>query len=81
MMHREPKPRSCTLPVGSITKAMRARDVLALAAIPATVVSADAAAARRGCAYAIAYPCERNHSVRRILKDAGFSLRGGGEDA
>ena len=78
-MHREPKPKFCTIPVGSVTRAMRARDVLALAAIPANVVSADAAAIRRGCAYAVALSCDRVQAARRILRDAGFSLRAGGD--
>ncbi|MBQ3639571.1 MAG: DUF3343 domain-containing protein [Clostridia bacterium] len=67
----------CLSPVGSITQALRARDVLAREGIGVTVVRNDPAATRHGCAYAISYPCDRERQIRGILRGAGLRLRGG----
>ena len=47
----------CVAVVGSMTQALRAQKVLANAAVRADVVKADSAHTRRGCAYALSYPC------------------------
>ena len=68
----------CIAPVGAITQAMHARDVLARGGIAATVVRNDPAATGSGCAYAVSYPCERERMARRLLRGAGIHPRGGG---
>lgn len=68
----------CLLPIGAITQAMRAKEVLARGGIPATVVRNDPAATGFGCAYAVSYPCEQDRAVRRLLRGAGIRARGGG---
>lgn len=67
----------CVAPIGSITQALRARDVLAREGIGVTVVRNDPAATRHGCAYAISYPCDRERQIRGALRGAGFRWRGG----
>ncbi|MBQ7335147.1 MAG: DUF3343 domain-containing protein [Clostridia bacterium] len=72
----------CVCVIGSMTQAMRAQKVLANAAIRADVVKADSGETRRGCAYALSYPCVQDGNVRTILQNAGIRARGfygGGE--
>lgn len=68
----------CLSPIGAITQAMRAKEVLARGGIMATVVRNDPAATGYGCAYAVSYPCEQEREVRRLLRRAGIHPRGGG---
>lgn len=75
-MRNDLKMNRCVAVVGPMTRAMRAQQVLASAAIRVEVIKADSAKAGRGCAYAIAYSCHQEESVRRILRDAGIHLRG-----
>ena len=65
----------CLAIIGSMTQAIRAQRVLASAAIRAEVVKADAADARRGCAYALSYPCTQGANVRAVLKSGGVRVR------
>ena len=69
----------CLAPVRAITQAMHARDILTRGGITATVVRNDPAATGSGCAYAVSYPCERERTVRRLLRGAGIRPRGGGK--
>lgn len=68
---------TCTAPIGSVTQAMHARDILARNGIPVTVVRNDPATTRHGCAYAISYPCEKERVIRAALRSAGIRWRGG----
>lgn len=68
---------ACVAPIGSITQALRARDLLARDGVAVTVVRNDPTATRHGCAYAISYPCDRERQIRSILRGAGFRWRGG----
>ena len=68
---------TCIAPVGSITQALHARDVLARNGVSVTVVRNDPAQTRHGCAYAISYPCEQERQIRSILRGAGIRWRGG----
>ena len=68
---------TCIAPVGSITQALHARDVLARDGIAVTVVRNDPAKTRHGCAYAISYSCERERQIRNALRGAGIRWRGG----
>lgn len=74
---RDPSGDICTVPIGSVTQAMHARDILARNGIPVTVVRNDPAATRHGCAYAISYPCEKERAIRAALRSAGIRWRGG----
>ena len=65
----------CLAVMGSMTQAMRAQKVLAGAAVRADVVKADSAQTRRGCAYALSYPCAQENNVRTILAGAGIRVR------
>ena len=65
----------CLAVMGSMTQAMRAQKVLAGAAVRAEVVKADSAHTRRGCAYALSYPCSQESNVRTILSGAGIRVR------
>ena len=65
----------CLVVMGSMTQAMRAQKVLAGAAVRAEVVKADSAHTRRGCAYALSYPCSQENNVRTVLGSAGIRVR------
>ena len=65
----------CFTVMGSMTQTMRAQKVLAGAAIRAEVVKADSNHTRRGCAYALSYPCVQDGNVRTILLSAGIRAR------
>ena len=65
----------CTLAVGSVTQAMKARDALATAAIPSTVMKLDTSSLRRGCVYGIAFSCQQENNVRTVLAAARISIK------
>ncbi len=67
--------QGCLAVMGSMTQVLRAQKVLASAAIHAEVVKADSAHTRRGCAYALSYPCPQENNVRTILSEAGIRVR------
>ena len=64
----------CLAVMGSMTQVLRAQKVLAGAAVRAEVVKADSAHTRRGCAYALSYPCSQENNVRTILSSAGIRV-------
>ena len=65
----------CLAVMGSITQVLRAQKVLADAAVRAEVVKADSSHTRRGCAYALSYPCSQENNVRTVLSGAGIRVR------
>lgn len=65
----------CVAVIGSMTQALRAQKVLASAAVRADVVKADSDHTRRGCAYALSYPCSQENNVRTILAASGVLVR------
>ena len=65
----------CHAVMGSMTQVLRAQKVLSSAAVRADVVKADSAHTRRGCAYALSYPCSQENNVRTILFEAGIRVR------
>ena len=65
----------CLAVMGSMTQVLRAQKILADAAVRAEVVKADSAHTRRGCAYALSYPCSQEGNVRAILSSAGIRVR------
>ncbi len=74
-MRRETGHVECFCTVGSVTLTMRAQNVLQAASIRSQVVSADAAHAAKGCAYALSYSCSQEPLVRRVLENAGIHVR------
>ena len=62
----------CPIPVGSMTRAMRAQRILSAASVSSRVVKADSAAVGRGCAYAVAVPCSREIVARELLRRSGL---------
>ncbi len=64
----------CVAVVGSMTQALRAQKVLANAAVRADLIKADSAHTRRGCAYALSYPCLQENNVRTVLASAGIRI-------
>ncbi len=68
--------RECIALIGSVTQAMHAQTVLAQAAIRSEVIKADsAAAAGRGCVYALVFPCSMETTVKTVLRNAGIRAR------
>ena len=65
----------CLAVMGSMTQVLRAQKVLSEAAVRTEVVKADSAHTRRGCAYALSYPCSQESNVRTILSSAGIRVR------
>ena len=68
----------CVLGIGSMTQAMRAQSVLASAAIRTEIVKAESEGTRRGCAYALSFPCLWENDVKAILAGAGIRTRSAG---
>ena len=64
---------SCSLPIGSVTVAMKAKRALAQARIQCEVIKISRANEAHGCIYGIEYPCELSGNVRRALSDAGIA--------
>lgn len=65
----------CLAVMGSMTQVLRAQKVLSDAAVRTEVVKADSAHTRRGCAYALSYPCSQENNVRTVLSGAGIRVR------
>ena len=57
----------CIATVRNMTGAMKIRDALVRSGIKAEIVSGDASLTRRGCAYGVSFPCEKEAQVKRIL--------------
>lgn len=62
----------CVALIGSMTQALRAQRLLASAAIRSDVIKADGVRGRRGCAYALSYPCYQNNNVIQLLRAEGI---------
>lgn len=74
-MRNDLKMKRCVAVIGSMTRAMRAQELLSSAGIRVEVMKADSARTGRGCAYAIAYSCHQEENVRRVLRGAGIHPR------
>ena len=57
----------CIATVRNMTGAMKIRDAHVRSGIKAEIVSVDASLTRRGCAYGVSFPCEKEAQVKRIL--------------
>ncbi len=72
MMPKETKRNVCRCGVSTMTQAMHARELLARAAIRADVIQTDSSGHKRGCAYAVSFPCAQERLARSILREAGI---------
>ncbi len=66
---------TCTAVIGSMTQALRAQNLLADAAIRATVTKISSSETRGGCAYGVDFPCTQASNVRTVLDAAGVRVR------
>ena len=64
----------CTLSIGSMTLAIKARRLLSAKGIVVKVKKVEDNGSRRGCVYGIEYPCEISGNLRVILKDSGIVI-------
>ncbi|MBO5682404.1 MAG: DUF3343 domain-containing protein [Clostridia bacterium] len=64
---------TCITEIGSVTQAMKSQEILAKYAIPAKIIKAEAS--RRGCVYALEYPCSQKANVERLLSSEKASSR------
>ena len=62
----------CAILVGSMNRAIRARDLLASAALFSKVIKIDQASSSGGCAYGVSVPCQSLKSASDVLRQAGI---------
>ena len=62
----------CAILVGSMNRAIRARDLLASAALFSKVIKVDRAKEEGGCTYGLSVPCQSFKSSVEILRRAGI---------
>jgi len=74
-MRNQTRNRECVAVIGQMTQAMQAQSVLAIAAVRTEVIKADSLPNRRGCAYAISFPCDQMQMVERILQNANIRVQ------
>lgn len=65
----------CMALVGQTTLTMKAEGILRAAAIDARVVRVDPQHAKKGCSYALSFPCEQEQNLRQVCKNSGIRLR------
>ena len=61
----------CSIPLGSMTQAIKTRRLLARVDIAVTVKKLSSGGAK-GCIYGIEYPCELSGNVRTVLQQNGM---------
>ncbi len=67
---------SCELPIGALTAAMRAQEVLARAAIPTYVIKKEKPHGKgRGCIYGLSYSCSQESNLRNVLAHERIKVR------
>ena len=64
---------TCTAAIGSVTLSIKAQRALLSAGIPSEVRALSPAETRRGCAYGVMFPCDRESGVRAALRANGIS--------
>ncbi len=68
---------TCTTEIGSVTQAMKSQEILAKYAIPTRIIKTESH--RRGCIYALSYPCSQKANVERLLSSEKTAFRRRGE--
>ena len=66
---------ACQAGVGALTQAMQAQKLLSDIGILCQVVKTEPTE-KKGCAYAIRYPCAQERYVREALRKANIRMRG-----
>lgn len=74
MMRENSQNQTCIAVIGSMTQAMQAQHALRAAAIGANVMKADSSLTKRGCAYAVSYPCTQEKNVRSVFLQNGIRV-------
>ena len=74
-MPKETETDDCIAVIGSVTRAMRAQNVLREAGIRCAVVKAESFRGDRGCTYGVSYPCPWESRIRMLLQNAGIATR------
>ena len=74
-MRNQYEASECIAVIGSMTRALRAQNLLAAAALRAQVIKSDSVSGTKGCVYALSYPCHADGNVKRVLSDAGIRVR------
>ena len=64
----------CYAELGSMTLAMKARTVLAAAAIPSEVIKMQSSS-RRGCVYGLRFSCHQLYNVKTVLSNSRISVK------
>ena len=65
----------CAIVIGSVNRAIRARDLLASAALFSKVIKVDGKTRGEGCAYAVEVACSSLKRASDLLRRAGISGR------
>ena len=65
----------CVATLGSVSQALRAQKLLRAVGIRSEILQADGAARRRGCAYALSFPCYQRQNVKSVLDGAGIRAK------
>ena len=65
----------CFAELGSLTAAMKAQEVLASAAIPASIEKIESPSSRRGCSYGLRLSCQQETNARTVLNAARISVK------
>ena len=74
-MRNQMEKERCVAVIGTMTQAMQAQRVLAMASVRVEVIKAESSQTGHGCAYGIAYPCFQEQSVRNLLYRNGLTIR------
>ena len=63
----------CTLSLGSMTQALKAKRLLSRSDISVSVKKLSTSDRDRGCVYGIEFPCELSGNIKAILAKNGMS--------
>lgn len=72
MQHNEMPGRQCTFGIGSVTYAMKAKELLAKSGISARVIRLKPEQSPNGCAYGLELACREGARASALLGSAGI---------
>ena len=73
-MRQERDIYDCVAVIGSVTRAIRARDILRAAGVGCEVVKAESGKGENGCVYGVACSCLWGGQIQGILQRAGVRI-------
>lgn len=73
-MYQQINHRTCVAAIGAMTGAVKAQRALLSVGIAAEVVALSPEQTKRGCAYGVEFPCDRETEVRAALRAARVSV-------